>query len=101
MNIDKVLKDAIEYSLMCNGFFKDYVIPKRERGKIVGYYVLDETKTTTIKTFDYAPLYRKQRRSKERRFKISRTWKDVFKGIQKSKDRCSYDNTCEKRKDNF
>ena len=42
--------EALDIARLNGLNWRDYVRPKFENDRLVGYYVLDETKSTTIKT---------------------------------------------------
>ncbi|MDD2475839.1 MAG: hypothetical protein PHI32_08005 [Dysgonamonadaceae bacterium] len=42
--------EALEIARLNGLNWRDYVRPKFENDRLVGYYVLDETKSTTIRT---------------------------------------------------
>ena len=42
--------EALDIARLHGLNWRDYVRPKFENDRLVGYYVLDETKSTTIKT---------------------------------------------------
>ena len=54
-NIDEIggaFVEALDYCRLYGLNWRDHIIPKRDNGKIVGYYVLDETKSTTVATVE-------------------------------------------------
>ena len=50
-NIDDIggaFKEALEYCRLYGLNWREHVHPKYDNGKVVGYYVLDETLSTTV-----------------------------------------------------
>ena len=49
---EKAFNEALELCRLHGLVWRDHIIPKRDNGKIVGYYVLDETKSTAVATVE-------------------------------------------------